>query len=97
MIQIIPLSAVPSQSLTIQLGGQNCSINVYQKSTGLFFDLAIDDVPCVTSVLCLNQVGLIREAYYGFVGQLGFYDTQSSDDPTYDGLGNRYQLLYQTP
>ena len=41
-IQFIPISAVPSQTFTIQLGTQNCTINLNQKSTGLFFDLFID-------------------------------------------------------
>lgn len=95
-IQFIPISAVASQSFTIQLGSQNCLINIYQKNTGLFFDLYINEQPCVLTVLCLNLVGLVRESYYGFVGQLAFVDLQGTSDPTYDGLGSRYQLVYQT-
>jgi hypothetical protein len=95
-IQFIPISAVPAQTFTIQLNSQNCMINIYQKNTGLFFDLEIDNNPCVTSVLCLNLVGLVRESYYGFTGQLAFFDTQGTSDPTYDGLGSRYQLIYQS-
>lgn len=94
-IQFIPISAVASQTFTIQLNGQNCLINLYQKNTGLFFDLYINDAPCVTTVLCLNLVGLVRETYYGFVGQLAFVDTQGTSDPYYTGLGDRYQLVYQ--
>jgi len=95
-IQFIPISAVAAQTFTIQLGSQNCLINIYQKNTGLFFDLVINGNPCVTTVLCLNLVGLVREAYYGFDGQLAFFDTQGTSDPTYDGLGSRYQLIYQS-
>lgn len=94
MIQVIPITAAASQSFTIQLGSQNCAINIYQKSTGLYFDLAINNNPCVNTVLCLNLVGLVREVYYGFSGQLCFVDTQGTSDPTYDGLGARYQLVY---
>lgn len=95
-IQIIPIVAVPSQSFTIQLNGQNCAINIYQLETGLYFDLAVNNQVIVTTMICLNLVGLIREEYLGFSGQLAFVDTQGTNDPTYDGLGTRYQLIYQS-
>ena len=90
----IPLQAVASQTLSVVLAGQNCTINVYQKSTGLFLDLYIDDAPIVTTVLCHDRVRLVRSVYLGFVGDLCFYDTQGSSDPYYTGLGGRYQLMY---
>lgn len=92
--QFIPLTAVPSQSFTIQLGGQNCAINLYQLSTGLFFDLSANGNDIVNTMICLNLVGLIREEYLGFQGQLVFLDTEGTSDPTYDGLGTRYHLVY---
>jgi len=92
--QFIPLTAVPSQSFTVLLNGQNCAINLYQLSTGLFFDLTVNGNDIVNTMICLNLVGLIREAYLGFQGQLTFFDTQGTNDPTYDGLGARYQLVY---
>ena len=95
-IQIIPIVAVPSQSFTIQLGGQNCAINIYQLATGLYFDLAVNNQSIVNTMICLNLVGLVREEYLGFVGQLAFVDTKGNSDPTYDELGTRYQLIYQS-
>jgi len=95
-IQTIPITATPAQSFTIQLNSQNCAINLYQKNTGLYFDLAINGNPIVQSMICLNLVGLVRETYLGFVGQLAFVDTKGTSDPTYDGLGSRYQLIYQS-
>ena len=95
-MQILPLSAVPSQTFSVQLSNQNCLINLYQKNTGLYFDLFINNNPVIQSMLCLNEVGLVRESYLGFVGQLVFVDTQGSSDPTYDGLGSRYLLTYWT-
>ena len=96
MNQIIPLQAIASQTFTIQLGNQNCSVSVYQKSTGLYFDLILNNIVIVQTMICLNLVGLVREEYQGFNGQLFFFDTQGTSDPTYDGLGIRYQLIYQT-
>jgi len=95
-IQIVPITAVAAQTFTVQLGGQNCEITLYQKSNGLYFDMTVNNNACVNTVLCLNLVGLVREAYYGFVGQLAFVDTQGTTDPYYTGLGSRYLLVYQS-
>ena len=91
---IVPVTSVAYQTFTILLNGQNCEINIYQLSTGLFFDLTVDGNDIVDSMICLNLVGLVREEYLGFVGQLVFFDTQGTDDPTYTGLGSRFQLVY---
>jgi len=90
----IPITSVPSQSFTIKLGNQNCAIKIYQLSTGLYMDLTVNKNPILQTMICLNRVGLVREAYLGFQGQLGFVDTQGTSDPTYDGLGSRYKLVY---
>lgn len=91
---IVPVSAAPSQSLSALLAGQNCQINVYQKTTGLYLDLAINNVPIKSGVVARDRVWLIRHPYLGFVGDLMFADTQGTSDPTYDGLGTRYLLVY---
>ena len=94
--QVIPITAVPSQNFTILLGTQNCALNIYQLSTGLYCDIVADQNTIVTAMICLNLVGLVREAYLGFSGQLFFYDTEGIDDPYYTGLGSRFQLVYQS-
>ena len=94
--QIIPLTTVASQSFTVLLGSQQCAINVYQLSTGLYCDIVVSNNPIVSTMLCLNLVGLVREAYLGFTGQLFFFDTKGTSDPDYSGLGTRYQLVYQS-
>lgn len=93
-MKVVPIKAVPSQVLTTVLGGQNCRIAVYQKSTGLFLDLSVDNAPVVTAAICRDRVNLVRQAYLGFSGGLVFCDTQGVSDPTYDGLGTRYLLTY---
>ena len=94
--QIIPLAAVASQTLNVQLGSQQCVINLYQKSTGLFFDLVVNGVQIVTAMLCLDRMGLVRQSYLGFIGNLAFVDTQGATVPYYTGLGSRYILVYYT-
>lgn len=93
-MQTVPLTAVASQTLNAVLGNQNCTLNIYTLSTGLFMDVLINNAPILSGALCLNQVSIIRDAYLGFVGDLVFTDTQGANDPDYTGLGSRYQLIY---
>ena len=94
---IVPLQAVPSQSAQIVLGGQNCLVRVYQKSTGLFFDLLVDGNPVVQARICRDRNRLVRYERLGFSGDLFFVDNQGYSDPVYSGLGGRYNLFYATP
>lgn len=93
MLQI-PISAVPSQSLTAMLGGQLCQIKLYQKSTGVYLDLAVNDAPIVTASLCVDRARLVRHEYLGFTGDLVVVDTAGTSDPDYAGFGTRYVLMY---
>lgn len=93
-MRVIPLQAVPSQRITVLLANQNCQIKVYQKTTGVYLDLYINDAPIVTGVVCRDRVALVRDSYLGFVGDLSFFDTQGVADPEYGGIGARYQLVY---
>ena len=95
-MQIVPLSAVPSQTTAIVLSSQNCRINIYQKSTGVFFDLYVDDEPVCLAVMCLDRNLLVRDAYLGFSGDFSFVDVQGTNDPDYTGFGSRYLLNYYT-
>lgn len=90
----IPIQATPAQSLSTVLGGQNCQVNIYQKSTGMFLDLSVSNSPIISATICLDRVRMVRETYLGFVGDLVFVDTQGTSDPVYTGLGARFVLLY---
>jgi hypothetical protein len=94
MSVIIPLKAVPSQFVTVQLGGQNCQINVYQRFYGVFVDLYIDNAIVIAGVPAKNLCLIVRSAYLGFSGDIAFVDTQGSTDPVYTGIGTRYLLTY---
>jgi hypothetical protein len=93
----VPLQQIPNQAASVQLNGQNCQINVYQKFYGIFLDLYVSDVLIIGGCFCRNLNRLVRSAYLGFQGDLGFWDTQGSSNPYYTGVGARYQLVYLTP
>lgn len=98
---IIPVNDVSSQRLTVQLAGQSCKINLYQKSTGFYCDLYVNDSPIVVGVICQNLNRIVRSAYLGFIGDLNWFDTRGSatipsngQDPSNPGLGTRYLFRY---
>ncbi|MGF6633520.1 phage baseplate plug family protein [Paraburkholderia sp. MM6662-R1] len=93
-MQTIPLTAKPSQTLTLTLALQNCGLKVYQKNTGLYLDLYVAGRLVMAAVLCRDRVFLVRQAYLGFQGDLVFVDLQGTDDPEYTGLGSRWELRY---
>lgn len=93
-MQQIPIQQNPSQVVSVILANQNCQISLYQKSTGFFFDLLVNDRQVVTTRLVRNAVPLVRQRYLGFVGDLFIMDMQGNQDPEYTGLGTRYLLYY---
>jgi hypothetical protein len=95
-MQSVPLQPVPSQSTKVVLGGQNCQILVYQKPQGVFVDINADGVDISVGTIARDAVPLISREYTGFIGNLIFIDTQGSDDPSYEGLGDRWTLVYLT-
>lgn len=91
---VIPLQAIPDQTVQAYLGGQNCTLRVYQRTFGLFFDFSLSGGISFTGVQCFNLNKLVRNSYYLFKGDIYFYDTDGTDDPYYTGLGSRFVLLY---
>jgi hypothetical protein len=96
MQQVIPVQPLPAQTFGATLGGQACTITLQQMVTGLFVSLAIAGSPILSGRYCNDRVGLVRQAYLGFVGWLYFVDTQGGNDPDYAGLGSRYILVYES-
>jgi hypothetical protein len=100
-MQIIPIADTFSQTISVQLAGQNCTINLYQKSTGFYCDLSVNGSLLIGGVICQNLNRIVRSLYLGFIGDLCFVDTQGSFtlpstglDPSSPGLGTRYVFCY---
>ena len=93
-IQTIPINPYANQTLKVILSNQACTINIRQKSTGVYLDLLIDGVEIVTGQLCLNKVPVIQSDYRGFIGSIYFEDIQGNEHPDYTGFNTRYLLRY---
>lgn len=94
MATLVPLRPLPNQTVQAQLGGQACTINVYQLEYGLFVDLFVAQQAIIVGVIAENYNRIVRSLYLGFSGDLVFVDTQGAADPVYTGLGSRYLLAY---
>ena len=90
----IPLQAVPSQVLTASLGGQSVQLEIFQKQTGLYMNVLVNNAAIITGVLCENINRIVRSLYLGFIGDFVFVDNQGNADPYYSGLGGRFSLIY---
>ncbi len=95
-MQNIPLQHVPTQATKVVLGGQNVQLLIYQKPQGVFVDINADGVDIVAGIVARDAVPLMCRNYMGFIGNLLFVDTQGNSDPSYDGLGSRFSLVYLT-
>lgn len=98
-MQLVPLSAVPSQQLQISLAGQSVGIRVYSLgSEGLIYvDTHLNGQAISYAVLAQDVTVLVPTASYrGFLGNLLFTDTMGTSSPQYTGLGSRWVLIYLT-
>lgn len=95
--QTLPVQPVGIQTFQATLGTQDCTITLTQRSTGLFIDLSVAGAVVLSSRYCRDRVNLVRRAYLGFAGWLYFVDTSGAGaDPSYDGLGSRWLLVYES-
>lgn len=109
-MQLVPLTAVPSQLVQAVLNGQSVSLSIYQlgmaPATDLYCDLTSNGTPIVNCRKCRAFSGSPTEAapfllldagYWGFQGDFLFIDSEGDEDPQYSGLGSRWQLIYYSP
>lgn len=109
-MQVVPLSAVPAQLVSVNLNGQSVTLSVYQLGfppvADLYCDLSAGGTPVVNCRRCRAYSGsaiesppflLLDSRYSGFEGDFLFVDTVGDADPQASGLGARWQLLYFDP
>lgn len=93
-MQIIPLQSIPAQRLQVVLDGQYCTIAVYWRWGRCYADLTVGSTPIFKGALCLHLEKINSSPNIAFSGSLYFIDTQSQDAPQWDGLGERWVLVY---
>lgn len=90
------VSLVPqkSQSVSVNLAGQQCTIRLIQRESFMYMDLTVNGNPIMQGVPCLYGNRMVRYSYLGFAGDLVFLDNVGQKDPYWEGLGIRYILYY---
>lgn len=92
---LIPLQAVPSQTLATIVARQAVQVALRQNGEQMYFDLFYGGEAVVLARMCRDRVRLLTGAHYrGFEGDFAIVDTQGKDDPNYTGLGDRWKLYY---
>lgn len=90
----ISLSALPAQTFTVILDGQNCVISLYQRGKSLYLDLEADGNAVCKGAICRNRADTLQSRASLFSGTLHFWDTEGSSPPQWEDLGSRHLLLY---
>lgn len=92
--QIIPIQATAAQTLAVTLNNQACQLQLYQKRSGFYANLSVNNNLVIGGVLCENMNRLVRSKYLGFQGDLAFMDQAGSSNPNFSQLGSRFALAY---
>ena len=86
MMYQIPLQSIPNQSLSVSIDDINWFITLSTRKDNLYISLQRNSVDVLLNRICRDSTPV----GYGFV----FVDQQGASDPTYDGLNERYALIY---
>lgn len=97
MIATLPIRPEPNQRFSVVLNNQHCTFELFQRYDHLYMNMYVGEEPIITGIVCLNRQDLIQIATTSFVGFLWFVDLLGDTDPQWEGLGNRYQMVFATP
>ena len=93
-MEVIPLTAAPSQTFQTTLGGRNVTILVLQRGERAFVDVAVDGRAVRQGALCLDRTPLLAPGTADFPGNLMFVDLEGHSDPRWEGYGSRFALFF---
>ncbi len=92
----IPVSNEPNKTYKVLLENQECTIKLYQKGKNLFLDLQVGAEQICYGAICLNLVPIVQVSSAYFSGNFVFVDLLGDTAPQFEGLGERYFLVYFT-
>ena len=93
-MRIIPLQPIPAQTLQVVLDGQDCTLSFYWRWGRMYADVSVGATPVCKGMLCLHCVKVNINPSISFSGSLYFVDTQAQDAPQWEGLNDRWLLIY---
>lgn len=85
----IPLTSYPDQELQIDLGGQACTIRVFERAGFMYMDLTVRRTKILKGTLCQPTTPIIPRTVRGFSGQFYVIDDAAAT------AGSRSLRLFQ--
>ncbi len=77
------------------LDSQSITVTLRQLESGLFMNIQLNGVQMLGLVICQNLNRIVRNAYFGMLGDFVFYDENGTNtDPNFTGLGTQFSLYY---
>lgn len=85
-MMVVPLEAIPNQRVDVVLSGSAYSVEILTRRGRLYITVWQDAAIILSNRYLAAYAPLVK----GFV----LADTEGTDDPVYEGLGARWQLLF---
>lgn len=98
MSTVVPLEAIPNQSLTIRLDGVRYALEIKEAGGVMAVTIARDGVPLVTGARCVAGAPLLpyRHLWAGF-GNFIFTDSREDGSiPYFEDFGSAVFLVYSS-
>ena len=89
------LMNVPSQDTTFSINGNKVGVKLLTRGSYLYCSISINDEARLNGIICHNKTNIIQYPIKELQGSLYFEDTQGDSDPIYDGLNDRWILIYE--
>jgi len=94
MPQLVPLKAVPNQSLSIRLENRRYDIQIQQATGVMAATISRDSEKLVDSMRCVVGVGLLPYEYLEDNSGNFFFQTEQENLPDYNEFGITQFLYY---
>lgn len=94
MVLEVPLSALPSQELSLVLGNQDVTVRVLTRGDYLYLDVLKESEPVILGQLIVTGQNLLPAGLSDFTGNFQMVDVNGDSAPVYTGLGVQFRLLY---
>ncbi len=91
-MQQIPLTAIPSQSLSFNIGGAYWQISLYPAVTHMCADFSRDGSPLISGVRCFGGIPLLPYEYLYLPNFGNFVFDSDPDWQNFSGTCNLYYL-----
>lgn len=93
-VHYIPLGQDPSQHVVTSINGNTYNITTRQMGARQYISIKLNGDTICNNVLLTDRQWVIRARYLFDLGDFMPIDMQGTDNPTYDGWGTRYYLMF---